>query len=175
MPGQSYAIQKRTVFRGTGYNLSLEHNTAPEMRFVEMDQTDPSGRWRLLANSGSLSFQGATSAEWAEFSTILKLATGNSEILGGHHLKGSNSTPWGLEFTQATLVVGSLGTLVLPVKTDTGAPNDAAGGNLDGSIVYNSFDNTIEIRDGSDTYLSVAVAGVVLQRMAPALGSGDGL
>jgi len=67
----------------------------------------------------------------------------------------------------ATLTGGSLGTIRVPVKTTTGAPTDAQMGNLDACFGYNSADNTLEVRDGADTYLSVGVAGYVIQRLAP--------
>jgi hypothetical protein len=43
---------------------------------------------------------------------------------------------------------GTLGSIVLPVKTTSGAPTDAQGGNLDGCIVLNSSEMNLYVRSG---------------------------
>jgi len=105
--------------------------------------------------------------------TTLTLAPTTLLLLtGGLTFQSSSSTEIGICVTNGSLTVGSLGSIVLPVKTDTGAPVDASMGNLDGAFGYNSFDNTLEVRDGVNTYLSVGVAGYVVQRSVPALELG---
>ena len=99
---------------------------------------------------------------------------GTAIKVGGSAIQSDSATEMAFCVTNGALTVGTLGSLVIPVKTDTGAPNDAAAGNLDGSFAFNSFDNTLEIRDGVDTYLSVGVAGYVIQRQAPVIETGDG-
>lgn len=101
-------------------------------------------------------------------------ANGDLSILAGGRFLSNGAAEIGIQVTNAALTVGTLGSLVVPVKTDAGAPNDAAMGNVDGAFGYNSNDNTLEIRDGVDTYLSVGVAGIVIQRRTPILASMDG-
>lgn len=95
-------------------------------------------------------------------------------IDGAFTIQANSATEIGFAVVSTALTIGTLGSMVVPVKTDTGAPNDAAFGNLDGAFGFNSFDNTLEVRDGADTFLSVGVAGIVIQRRAPVLGSMDG-
>ncbi len=69
---------------------------------------------------------------------------------------GSSGYPWNKLFILAvqikqtgTLTVGSLGSLICPVKTTTGEPSDTQGGNLDGAIIVNTGSNTLYMRMGS--------------------------
>jgi len=176
--GIAFVITRRVNFQATGPNLTLQHATVPELRFQEDDQTDPAGRFRWVVSGDSLILQRAATADFASFSTILTLVGSTlatlfaaaMEITGGQVLRSSDGTEIGIQVTNASLTVGSLGSLVLPVKTDGGAPTDAEMGNLVGSILYNSSDNTLEVRDTSaDAPLSVMLAGVGIQRRVPAI------
>ncbi len=99
---------------------------------------------------------------------------GNIVLNGAFVIQAETSVEIGFTVSNAALTLGSLGSIVVPVKTDTGAPNDAAMGNLDGAFGFNSADSTLEIRLGADNYVSVGVAGIVIQRKAPVISTMDG-
>lgn len=93
-------------------------------------------------------------------------------LTGSKVFKSDSATPIGISVTNAG-TVGTLGMLVIPVKADTGEPNDAAMGNQPGCIAYNSYDNVLLVRDTTtDNPLSVAVAGYQIQTKVPALAGG---
>ncbi len=71
----------------------------------------------------------------------------NFIIVGGGSIKSSSSTPVAYQVTNTALTIGSLGTIELPVKTTTLYPSDAQGGNIKGSVVYNSANKQIQCRD----------------------------
>jgi len=173
----AFVIASRVNFQATGANRTLQHATVPELRFQEDDQTDPAGRFRWVVSGDSLILQRAATADFATFSTILTLVGSTlatlfaaaMEITGGQVLRSSDGTEIGIQVTNSALAVGSLGSMVLPVKTDGGAPNDAQAGNLVGAIAFNSNDSTLEVRTGVDTFISVVLGGTLLQRRAPAI------
>ncbi len=63
-------------------------------------------------------------------------------------VKSLSATEIGVQVTNAALTIGSLGSVILPVKADAGAPNDAAGGNLDGAVVVNTSEDSLYYRSG---------------------------
>lgn len=93
---------------------------------------------------------------------------GDILVDGAFAIKANTATEIALQVDNTALTIGSEGSLKIPIKTTTGAPNDAQFGNADSCFGYNSFDNTLEIRDGG-AFLSVGVAGYVIQRRVPAL------
>lgn len=65
---------------GTGTNLDLTHATAPEMRFIEEDQTDPAGRFRWRGTAGSFVLEMAKTASWATDDDILSINLTNKYV-----------------------------------------------------------------------------------------------
>lgn len=62
-----------------------------------------------------------------------------------------------LQIGTTALTVGSLGSLICPLKASAGAPTDANGGNVDGAIVVSSGDTKIYARVGG-LWKGVAIA-----------------
>ena len=167
MVGTNYAIRATNFYEANSARANLRvEGPVPWIAFEEDDQTDPAGRWRIVATGDTLVLQRAATADFASFSDILTLVGSTQlarfqavlEILGGQIIRSSSSTEIGIQVTNAALTVGSLGSLVLPVKTNANAPNDAEGGNLVGCIVFNSNDNTLEVRTGVNTFVSVVLS-----------------
>ena len=92
---------------------------------------------------------------------------GDILVDGANQIRANTSVEIGVQVTNESLTIGSLGTVRLPVKTDTGEADDAAMGNLPGCILYNSLDNVLEVRDTTaDNPRTVGVNGYVIQRRA---------
>jgi len=134
----------------------------------------PDGTMRLAYSQGAFAFQEATIISTTSDNDLTLDPGGQLLLAGGDVFQSSNGTEIGISVNSTTLAVGGLGSLIIPVKTDTGAPNDANMGDVNGAFGFNSFDNTLEVRDGTDTFLSVGVAGVVIQRKAPVIASLNG-
>lgn len=154
--------------------MSAVSGTHATKSMMAIDQITYNTAGATITDASSLRIIGPPIAGSATITNTfaLHIDSGNSRFDGDILLEGavvvkSNSTTEiGLQVTNGSLTVGSLGSLIVPVKTDTGAPNDAAFGNLDGAFGFNSFDNTLEVRDGVDTFLSVGVSGTVIQQRA---------
>ena len=277
--GTSYAIRNLTFSQPEADRQDVTFiGPQPEVRFVEDDQTDPAGRFRVMVNADALRLQRSNAAEWAGFDDLFYLdggdltigmggsADGTSRVRifdsekvssltspsaldivevsensvlvsdgvsyaqvrtlapqiaaasaatvpvatsvriqrapiagtnvtitqalalwvdsgasrfdgdilidGAQVIQANGSAQIGISVNNSSLSVGSEGSLCVPVKTDTGAPNDADFGDVNGCFGFNSQDNTLEVRDGTDTYLSVGVAGYVIQRSVPPIEDG---
>lgn len=165
--------------------LSFSSNNATrggEIRYYHASDTPASTMELVLADTARLRYSPAAFA-FQEATTISTTSTndltldpgGQLLLAGGDVFQSSSATEIGISVNNTALTVGSLGSLVVPVKTDTGAPNDAAMGNVVGAFAYNSQDNTLEIRDTTaDAPLSVGVAGYIWQRRVPVAASGQG-
>jgi len=88
-----YALKDRTIYAddsgavvtidqaGTGPNLELKHDTSPEVRFKEEDQTAPAGLFRIRVNGDVLIFERAAASDWSSDTDILTItATGGINI-----------------------------------------------------------------------------------------------
>lgn len=122
----------------------------------------------LSTSSGDMDLQAAAQVNIAPAGgshlILNPSGAGNVTVNNGRSIKSFGATPIGFQVTNAALTVGTLGSLVVPVKTTTGEATDAQVGNLDGSLHFNSFDNVIGVRDGvADNPATVAVAGYVIQ------------
>jgi len=179
--GRNYVIASNTNYEANSsrWNQRLE-GPVPWLAFEEDDQVDPAGRFRIVVTGDTLILQRAATADFASFSNVIELVGSDLttriaailEITGGQVIKSTSATEIGIQVTNAALTPGTLGSIILPVKTDANAPNDAEGGNLNGAIVYNSNDQTLEVRDGVDSYVSVMLAGYGIQRHVPELPDG---
>lgn len=99
---------------------------------------------------------------------LLLTVTESVRFSGGTRILSQSATPIGIQTTNTSLTVGSLGSIVLPVKTTTGEPTDAQIGNLSGSILWNEFDNTLNVRDTTvDNPLTVTLTGYLIQSYVP--------
>lgn len=100
-----------------------------------------------------------------------KVVLGSSLVdvtLRSTRLRADQATPIGIQVTNAALTIGSLGSMVAPVKTDAGAPVDVDGGNLNGALVWNTNEKKLYARSGVDTYDDVAAgAGGVSAENGP--------
>ena len=133
---------------------------------------------RILDTVGSPTEQYGIFVEALTFGATLNIAISvqNDIVIGaGSRLRSDSSTEIGIQVTNAALTVGSLGSLVIPVNGSTGGGTDALFGTLVGSFGFNSADNVLEVRDGVDTFLSVGVAGYVIQGRVPILENGSGV
>ena len=68
MPGTHVPISSRTTSQ-----RSEIIGTAPELRFTETDQTDPAGRWRIVADGNGIQAYHALTAGWASSSLVARI------------------------------------------------------------------------------------------------------
>lgn len=156
-----------------GFRLIMDADFDSYISMETDDQLDValSGTVRLQYTAGAFAFQEATII--SSTGNITLNPTSLLLLAAGDTFQSSGAAEIGISVNNTALTVGSLGSLVIPVKTDTGAPNDAAMGDVVGAIAYNSSDNTFEIRDTTtDAPLSVGVAGYVIQSSVPVLEDG---
>ena len=97
---------------------------------------------------------------------------GDVPMRTGTRIYSAGSSSISVVGTQPT--IGSLGTIVIPVKTDTGEATDAQIGNAVGAIYYNTFDNNFGLRDVADNPQVVGVSGYIIQSHTPEMSAHRG-
>ncbi len=80
-----------------------------------------------------------------DFEKLVQVSFG-MEVGGGQRIRSVNVGEIGIQVTNDPLTVGTLGSLVTPVKPSGSAPSDAEGGNLDGALVLNNSEDRLYVR-----------------------------
>ncbi len=136
-------VNANTLGASTGSKISPPSD-------ISTDLGTSSIRWNNIFGSviNSTTANHNTIAPSTGSSTTLGTASTNIfKLFGGSQLQSSSATPVCFEVVNTALTCGSLGGLVLPVKTTTGAPTDAQCGNVDGSLCFNTADTKIYCRN----------------------------
>lgn len=193
MPGTSYAIRNTTFFeaRILGVNALTLEGDEPNLGFIETDQTDPAGRWSVQCDGDAIKI-GRRDTSGADYTDRFSLPSNGALNLQGSAVKiemgtgtdkpvirgAAGGVRIGYQVDGTTLVVGSAGSIVIPVRTvvDNLDATDAQIGNLEGAVYYNRNNTALGIRTTvADATVNVGLAGIIVQRKVPEVAGGGGL
>ncbi len=126
---------------GTGSNPSITFNA----------DTD-TGIFRSVTNGLGIAASGNQVALFTfnliDFDKLVQASLG-IEIGGGQRIRSVTSVEMGIQVNNESYSVGSLGSLIIPVKASGAFPSDIEGGNLDGGLVLNNGENRVYVRTSS--------------------------
>ena len=148
--------------------------------YVETQTAGTTGNYQVLlavstgARPALANFAGLNAIDFAVGDTRLMIQTelGIELAIGNSTIQSNSATEMAFSVTNAALVVGSAGSVVVPYLAGVGqaAFTDAIGGNVDGAIGVNRNDTgpviTLEAR-AATAWLSVAITGYLMQNKVP--------
>lgn len=185
-PGFMDAVASVTHLGLTG-DIEIDSNKSDLGHLVinPAEYTGDSGT-RTITRASSLRIVGPpTAGANAAITTALSLVvdTGLTQLKGileigeGQQIRSVGSTEIGFCVTNASLTVGSLGSLVIPVRTaaNNNDGTDAEIGNVNGALYFNTNNTSLGVRTGADTTVNVGLAGIIIPGKAPEVAEMNGL